>query len=132
MNRSDEMYVSFRLRSCCSTYCPTACMRCVLPEPHAAVDEQRVVRTRRRLGDRAARGVRELIRGADDERVEGVAGVQPGRPGPGRRGLLRVSSASGFLGARAARRGFRLRFRDEVDVSLGFCTSPIASVMTPE
>ena len=33
-----------------------------LAETHAAVDEQRVVRARRRLGDRAARGVRELIR----------------------------------------------------------------------
>ena len=47
-----------------------------LAEPHAAVDEQRVVRARRRFGDRAAGRVRELIRRADDEGVEGVAGIE--------------------------------------------------------
>ena len=47
-----------------------------LAESHAAVDEQRVVGPRRRLGDGAAGGVRELVRGSDDEGVEGVAGSQ--------------------------------------------------------
>ena len=47
-----------------------------LAETHAAVDEQRVVGARRRFGDRAAGRVRELVRRADDERVEGVAGAE--------------------------------------------------------
>ena len=45
-------------------------------QTHAAVDEQRVVGTRRSFGHGATRCVRELIRRADDERVEGVAGIQ--------------------------------------------------------
>ena len=44
-----------------------------LAQADAAVEKQRVVRPRRRFGDRAARRVRELIRGTDDERVERVA-----------------------------------------------------------
>ena len=47
-----------------------------LAQTDAAVEEQRVVRTRRRFSHRAAGRVRELIRRADDERVEGVAGTQ--------------------------------------------------------
>ncbi len=44
-----------------------------LPESHPAVDEQRVVRSRRRFGDRTTGGVRELVRRSDDEGVERVA-----------------------------------------------------------
>ena len=47
-----------------------------LAEAGLAVDEERVVRLRRRLGDGERRGVREAVRGADDEGVEGVPGVQ--------------------------------------------------------
>ena len=61
-----------------------------LSQSHAAVDEQRVVRSRRRLGDRAARRMRELIRGADDEGVEGVAGIESRRP------RHRVAAAAGL------------------------------------
>ena len=47
-----------------------------LAEADAAVDEERVVGQRRRLGDGAAGRVGELVRRADDEGVEGVARVQ--------------------------------------------------------
>ena len=48
-------------------------------EPHATVDEQRVVRARRRLGDGPRRSVRKLIRRANDEAIEGVARVEASR-----------------------------------------------------
>ena len=48
-----------------------------LAESDAAVDEERVVRPRRRLRHRARGGVGELVRRPDDERVERVARVQP-------------------------------------------------------
>ena len=58
-----------------------------LPEAGGAVDEERVVGTGGRLGDRQGRGVGEAVRGADHELVEGVAGIEtPGRPEA--RGLL--------------------------------------------
>ena len=47
-----------------------------LAKPHAAVDEQRVVGAGRRFGDRAACGVRKLVRWSDDEGVERVARVE--------------------------------------------------------
>ena len=47
-----------------------------LPQPGPAVDEERVVRLRRRLGDRERGGVREPVRRADDERVERVLRVE--------------------------------------------------------
>ena len=47
-----------------------------LAEPGFAPDEQRVVGARRSLGDRERGGVSKPVRGADDERVEGVALVQ--------------------------------------------------------
>ena len=47
-----------------------------LAETDAAVDEQRVVGSRRCFGDRATGRVRELIRGSDDEGVEGVARIE--------------------------------------------------------
>jgi hypothetical protein len=50
-----------------------------LAEPDAAMNEQRVVRSRRRFRYRAARGVRELVRWPDDEGVEGVARNQASR-----------------------------------------------------
>ena len=65
-----------------------------LAETDAAVDEQRVVGARRRFGDGAAGGVRELIRRSDDEGVEGVAGIEPGGPGLRRSGGGPVSSAA--------------------------------------
>ncbi len=68
-----------------------------MPRPGAAVDEQRVVRLRRRLRDRERRGVREAVRRADHEQVEGVLGVRlraahDATPAPAparRRGLAR-------------------------------------------
>ncbi len=47
-------------------------------EPHAAIDKQRVVRSRGRLGNRTAGGMGELVRRAHDESVEGVARIEPG------------------------------------------------------
>src|SRR6266850_2473046 len=55
---------------------PDGVQEVCLPEPNAAVDEERVVRPRRKLGDGLARRLSELVRRAHDERVEGVAGVQ--------------------------------------------------------
>ena len=46
---------------------------------HAAVQEQRIVGFRRLLGDGHGRGVRELVRRADNEFVEGIARVQLAR-----------------------------------------------------
>ena len=50
-----------------------------LAQPGLAVDEQRVVRLGRRLGDGDGGRVGEPVARADDEGVEGVLGVQPGR-----------------------------------------------------
>ena len=47
-----------------------------LAESHTTVEEERVVGFGGLLGDGDGRGVRELVRGADDERVERVARVQ--------------------------------------------------------
>ncbi len=55
-----------------------------LAEAGGTVDEQRVVGAAGALGDRQRGGVREAVRGADHELVEGVAGVQRAR-GPGAR-----------------------------------------------
>src|SRR5215471_4476387 len=54
-----------------------------LAEARAPVDEQWVVRLRRRLGDRQRRGVGEAVRRADDERVERVLHVETPAFGPG-------------------------------------------------
>ena len=70
-----------------------------LAESHAAVDEQRVVGAGRRLGDGAAGRVGELVRRADDEGVERVAGVEAAERG----GRLRVLGRLGrLLGGRLA------------------------------
>ena len=58
-----------------------------LAEADAAVNEQRVIRARRRFRNRAARGMRKLVRRSDDERVEGVAGNQAA-------GALRLRASS--------------------------------------
>ena len=50
-----------------------------LAQPGLAVDEQRVVGLGRRLGDRDGGRVGEAVARADDEGVEGVLRVQPGR-----------------------------------------------------
>ena len=50
-----------------------------LAEADPAVDEERVIRARRRLRDRPAGRVGELVRRSDDEGVEGVARVQSRR-----------------------------------------------------
>ena len=47
-----------------------------LAETHAAINEQRVVRARGRLRDRAARRMRELVGWSDDKCVEAVARVE--------------------------------------------------------
>ena len=75
-----------------------------LPEPHAAVDEQRVVGPgRRRFGHRHRRGVREPVRRTGHERVERVAGCA----GQGRRrGFLRLCGRR-RLGRALARVGFQ-------------------------
>src|SRR5262249_20951070 len=49
-----------------------------LAEPKAAVDEERVVVIPWLRGDRLARGVRELVRGSDDEVGKRVLGVEGG------------------------------------------------------
>ena len=61
-----------------------------LPEAGAAVDEERVVRLRRRLGDCERGRVREAVRRADHEEVERVLRVQPRLADPLRRRLGRV------------------------------------------
>ncbi len=58
-----------------------------LAEAGAAVDEERVVRLRRRFGDGERGRVREAIRRADHERVERVLHVEPAALGPYRRSL---------------------------------------------
>ncbi|CAM5719954.1 hypothetical protein STENM223S_06630 [Streptomyces tendae] len=91
-----------------------ACSRCVLAEARLAVDEQGVVRLRRRLGDGHRRRVREAVGRADDERVEEVLRVQPrGRlAGTRRRGRLRRQRTG-----RARRRQVRADRAAAVDVS---------------
>ena len=70
-----------------------------LAEADPAVDEERVVGARWQLRHRLARGLRELVRGADDEGVEGIARVQPLGGAP------RHGWAAGRRRRRALRRG---------------------------
>ena len=75
-----------------------------LAESDAAVDEQRVVRARRQLGHGLAGRLRELIRRADDEGVEGVARVEAlDRGRPRRPALERVGAAARRRPARPRR-----------------------------
>ena len=95
-----------------------------LAQPGAAVDEQRVVRLGRRLGDRDRRGVREPVGRADDERLEHVLRVEPVaavvRPGGRRR---RVRSARPVpLSVAASRAGRAARAR-----SRGVPTGPVGA-----
>ena len=94
-----------------------------LAESHAAIEEERVVRLRRDLGDRARRGVGELVRGADDEALEGVFRVQgrgTGRDlgqcglGRGRRARLVGLGDEGDLDVGAFELGERLGDHPEV------------------
>ena len=103
-----------------------------LAQPHAAVDEQRVVRARRRFGDGAARGVRELIRRADDEGVEGVAGIQAGRARRAASGRRRSRAPRLRRGSAesAGRRSGGLG--DEIHGQVRPLHLAIASAMTPE
>ena len=71
-----------------------------LAQPGVAVDEQRVVGLARRFcnGDRS--GVREPVRGADDEGLEDVLGIEPRlqhAAGPGRRDTGVGAERSGRL-----------------------------------
>ena len=47
-----------------------------LAQAHSAINEKRVVGPRRRFGHGTARRMRELVRGADNERVERIAGAR--------------------------------------------------------
>src|SRR5216683_3354362 len=78
-----------------------------LAESGIAVYEQWVVRLGRSFGDSHGGGVRESVAGSDDERLEGVLGVQPGRRWPhpggtrlGRRARGMGQSAAGQVGGR--------------------------------
>ena len=57
---------------------PMACIRCVLPETDAAVQEERVVGARRGAGDRLRGGVGEPVGVADDELFESITDVEVG------------------------------------------------------
>ena len=79
-----------------------------LAEADAAVEEERVVGARGRFRDRARGGVRELVRGADDEVLEGearVAGARAARTRRARRGRrggrLRTERPPSRIGSRA-------------------------------
>ena len=75
-----------------------------LAEADPAVDEERVVGARGQLRHRLARGLRELVRGADDEGVECIARVEP--LGDGRKPAGDVGGcAAGRRRRRALRRG---------------------------
>src|SRR5262245_54450919 len=58
-----------------------------LAEPGASVDEEGVIRLRRRFGDGERGRVREAIRRADHEGVERVLRLESAALGPGREGL---------------------------------------------
>jgi len=61
-----------------------------LAKTHTTVEEQRIVGTRWGFSHRTTSGVRELVRGSNDERVEDVAGTQASRLGWGtRKGAIR-------------------------------------------
>ena len=79
-----------------------------LAEADAAVEKERVVAVRGRLGDGARGGVRELIRRADDEVLEQVAGVERRRP-VGERGPLLEREEDAELGAFEPRDGRAFR-----------------------
>ena len=92
-----------------------------LAEPRVAVDEERVVGLRRRLGDRERSGVREAVRRADHERVEGVlrvdrAAVDPRRP----------AASAPARHQRGRSSGPPARLDDELDAA---ARSPVASLM---
>ena len=75
-----------------------------LAEPGVAVDEERVVRLRRRLGDGDRGGMGEAVGLADDEVVERVLRVQARVAARERRMRHRASLAIGWRMARRGRR----------------------------
>ena len=86
---------------------PIACIRCVFPETHPAVDEERVVSLAGRLRHRQAGGVGELVVRADDERFEVFRGFSPWANGCGEKSVVlllfhfrpgRFSRPTGALG----------------------------------
>ena len=91
-----------------------------LAESDAAVDEERVVGLRGDLGDGAGGGVGELVRGADDEALEGVLGVEVARS----RARQRWASA-------AAREDGSSAISSKTTRSSGEPTSVRASCRTP-
>ena len=103
-----------------------------LAETHAAVDEQRVVGARRRFRDGAARRVRELIRRADDEGVEGVTRIQPRGSWSRRDHGSRSFDRRGFVGTEGVVPASACASGTKLTARLAFLTSPIASLMTPE
>jgi hypothetical protein len=67
-----------------------------LAETDTAVDEQRVVGSGRQLGNRVARGLGELVRIPDDERIERVARERPvGAEGAASRGTRGAAPGAG-------------------------------------
>ena len=78
-----------------------------LAEPGAAVDEERVVRLGRRLGDGERRGVGEAVRRADHEEVEGVLRRSPPASARRARPPTGVSLATSPAAARRLAHGQR-------------------------
>jgi hypothetical protein len=101
-----------------------------LAQPHPAVDEERVVGLGRQLGHRLAGGLGELVGGAHDERVEGVARIESlggpddgGPPGRCRRRRIvrcrRDRVVDHDRHARLAAQGLERRLSEGVEVMLG-------------
>ncbi len=67
-----------------------------LAEPHAAIEEERVVALRRLPGDGLASGMREAVGGPDDERLEGETRVE--------RRTGEIDAAPLFVGEQGRRR----------------------------
>ena len=67
----------------------------------AAVEEERIVGFRRTLGDGLAGGMGELVAAADDEGVEGIAGVELGGAIPIEAGLGWMQGREGCLRTRS-------------------------------
>jgi hypothetical protein len=92
-------------------------------EAGPAVDEERVVGLRRRLGHRERGRVREPVRRADHEPVEGVLAVQPGT-GLAPRDLF--GDGPVLSPGRLRDRGRRLRI-DDRDVNVAFLAERVAN-----
>ena len=82
-----------------------------LAQAHAAIEEKRVVGFRGLLGDGERGGVRELVRRADDERVEGVARIQLVIDGVEIQPRLRTTARAPQAGSGSAQTNSRLQLR---------------------